>query len=496
MKGLVVPSPRRMFFWLLALLSIAFLASCGSASSPLAESDSEEAAEAATPDDTTVTATDAPEPKEAGDGSFSSTIVPIVEATCARCHTERGPGTVHLAVDTAADVQANALDIAAVVGAGVMPPWPASEHSVEMKDNWSLTQDEIDAVVAWHADGAEIDVAPDTQIVASQPVIGLADYDEEVFALGAYDGEKGQPDEYRCFIYDPAVEGDTFITGYEFVPDQTEVVHHLIGYLADASLMDAALARNGEDGQDGWSCFGGSGIGAGEIFLGWAPGQNPVIAPEGTGLHLGDGDFMVLQIHYHYEVEAPADLSTIRLTYDNDPSTTELQLSQFLAPAEIPCLSTESGPLCNRDNAMIDAIAKYGPEGVRNTFINAACGATPEDFAAMTDGIITSSCDLPARVDGTIYSVLGHMHEIGASFRMTMNPDTPEEVVLLDIPNWDFEWQFNFEPAVEIDVTWSDTIRIECTWDRARRDADLEPAYILWADGTDDEMCFAMLTTY
>ena len=70
----------------------------------------------------------------------------------------------------------------------------------------------------------------------------------------------------------------------------------------------------------------------------------------------------------------------------------------------------------------------------------------------MTDGIAWSSCDLDVRGFGTIHSVLGHMHEIGATFRMTLNPDTPDEVVLLDIPRWDFDWQLNYEPIEEISV--------------------------------------------
>ncbi|MEL6981222.1 MAG: monooxygenase, partial [Actinomycetota bacterium] len=64
-----------------------------------------------------------------------------------------------------------------------------------------------------------------------------------------------------------------------------------------------------------------------------------------------------------------------------------------------------------------------------------------------------------------------------------------------DIPDWDFDWQYNYQPADTIVIDADDVIRIECGWDRARRDPTLEPAYVLWADGTDDEMCFATLTT-
>ena len=67
--------------------------------------------------------------------------------------------------------------------------------------------------------------------------------------------------------------------------------------------------------------------------------------------------------------------------------------------------------------------------------------------------------------------------------------------VLLDIPVWDFDWQLIYEPTESIVIDRGDTIRIECTWDRALRDPLLEPAYVLWADGTDDEMCFSTVVT-
>ena len=46
---------------------------------------------------------------------------------------------------------------------------------------------------------------------------------------------------------------------------------------------------------------------------------------------------------------------------------------------------------------------------------------------------------------------------------MTLNPDTPEELVLLDIPVWDFDWQLIYEPTDSIIIDYGDTIRIECT---------------------------------
>ena len=53
--------------------------------------------------------------------SFQNDIMPIIESSCARCHTGIGPGTPHALFETAADVSANAFAVAAVVEAGIMP---------------------------------------------------------------------------------------------------------------------------------------------------------------------------------------------------------------------------------------------------------------------------------------------------------------------------------------------------------------------------------------
>jgi len=423
---------------------------------------------------------------------FAEEVLPIIEFTCARCHTGGGPGTPHLRLETVADAIENSDLIVEAVGLGAMPPWPSSNLSVAFKNDWSLTATERDALIAW-ARRPLTDLDPTTPITSTAGIKTLSDVDYEIAPLGGYDGEQDQPDEYRCLIYDLPFDETTWIKGYEFVPDQTEVVHHAIGYKLGGeqrAAADVLAANDPENG--GWTCFGGTGL-PDQRVLGWVPGLGPREYPEGSGLRLRADDFIVIQVHYHYEVEAPVDFSSLRLDV---AGTEELPLDsvesvRFFAPAEIPCASWEEGPLCERSAALAAAEAKYGEAGTQANLINSICEASPEDFAHMTDGVASASCDLPVREGGQIVSVLGHEHEIGASFRMTLNPGSPDELILLDIPDWDFQWQLAYEPVDEIFVKPADIIRIECSWDRSLRDDDLEPAYVLWADGTHDEMCFA-----
>ncbi|MFN6120090.1 MAG: hypothetical protein ACK5CE_10745 [Actinomycetes bacterium] len=286
-------------------------------------------------------------------------------------------------------------------------------------------------------------------------------------------------------------------------------MHHALLFRADASTRQAAEQADAADPAIGWECGGLAGCagGTGDVdqILSWAPGQDPTRLPADTGIPLAAGDFFVTQIHYHYDEATnglPPDSSRIVLDLASDEviaaaggSLDPIELTLYLGPAEIPCSTGETGPLCDRATMQAQLIETWGPAmGRIADFLMLQCGATLDDFAGMTNGVASSTCDLPA-TPGRIVSVWGHMHEIGASFRMTLNPDTPEERVLLDIPTWSFDWQLDYRPIEAIVLDRDDVIRIECSWDRSLMDDDLEPRYVMWAEGTEDEMCYSQIVT-
>jgi len=429
------------------------------------------------------------------DGDFATSIVPIFESKCASCHNAGGPGATHWQLSTADDLVQTHQWIASVVQSGFMPPWPAGGESPLFHEDRGLAADQIEAIVAWAGDGAPLDVDPSTPI--SAPVTqGLTNFDVEIAPDEPYQGSTAQADDYRCLVYDLGLDEPAWLQAYEFVPDQVAVVHHAVGYLIPASKRDRAAALNAEDEAGGWACYGGAGLGRDDLFLGWAPGQQPTIYPEGSGRLVEPGDFVVLQIHYHYDIDAPEDASTFRVDWaDADTGLDRIQYQQYLGPAEIPCGVDETGPLCDRTTAIAKARSLYGVEGVLADGINQVCGLSPSAFEPLTDGIATSECTLPVLAYGEIVSIFGHQHEIGKSIKLTLNAGGPDERVLLDIPDWSFDWQLNYEPVESIVIGEGDEILVECSWDRGRRDPDLEPSYVLWADGTNDEMCFAAIAT-
>ena len=468
---------------------------------------------------------------EIATGAFAATVQPVLESRCVSCHTTGGPAWSTLALDTAGDAAAIADDIAFVTGIGFMPPWLPSDLSPAYVHEWSLSDDEITAIKDWAEAGGGLDVRPSTPLVVrAQAIIPIAEDQKIGPRDGLYtgysrpDGSPVKKDDYRCQVHQVAdPEGDgNWVKGFEFRPDQESVVHHAIVYRVPAAAAeevaakiaaeDAVEAAESLSDEPGWTCFGLSGLASDGVYSiqGWAPGQSPTVYPDGYGLYLWPGDMIVNQIHYHYDHDTPPDGSWIILDTATPEEVaagmTHIDGNSYLTPAEVPCTPAEAAvaaeraasidgyvDLCVRANVLAEIGDKYDRFApLIPGLLLAQCGGTVDDYDDLEGSVGYSSCDLPARNTGTIHTVLGHMHEFGAAYRMTLHPDTPQERILLDIPVWDFEWQLNYEPVEHIRIERGDTVRFECWWDRTLQHMP-EPRYITWNEGTVDEMCFSSI---
>jgi hypothetical protein len=148
-------------------------------------------------------------------------------------------------------------------------------------------------------------------------------------------------------------------------------------------------------------------------------------------------------------------------------------------------------------------VAHYG---VENAFIPDAllrlCDKTLADYprAVGAGTAITTSCKRPVRAKETIFGVAGHMHLRGRDVRVELDPGTPRQQMLLHIPAWDFHWQDVYYLVHPIHIGPGDTIRVSCTFDNSAAaqpvvdGKPLRPRYVLWGEGTTDEMCLGMLS--
>jgi polyisoprenoid-binding protein YceI/mono/diheme cytochrome c family protein len=427
--------------------------------------------------------------------SFSGEVQPLLEQHCASCHQDEGVGSDVWALDTAGDASEVAEGLGLVVQSRYMPPWPASDVGIPLEHDRSLSDDDLATLVSWAQAGGPLDVDASTAVVADEGTEPELERDLVLTMPEAYAGSTDTPNDYRCFTLDPELTETTYLRGLMFEPDQEEVTHHALTFLVDGRSADDLERLDDADPGVGWECYSGPGNrGRSDQIGAWAPGGQPAVYPEGVGMKMEPGDKIVVQVHYHYIHEAPADASSLVLDLVEDPTDVrEVRFDVLLAPAEIPCGPDESGPLCDREASLARAVESFGRIAeITANGLHFMCGSSPGDAVLDERGRSHASCDHPINWEGEVLSVWGHMHEYGESFRMYLNKGTPEEKILLDLPAWDFAWQMGYDPVEDIFVGPGDTISIECTWDRA-----LVPdaRHVIWAEGTEDEMCYSTVVS-
>lgn len=443
--------------------------------------------------------------------SFRDAVQPVLEANCASCHATGEVGAAHWTLDTAGDAARVSDGIGPVTASGYMPPWPASDEGVPLAHSKKLSQADVDTLVAWSRAGGPLDVPADTPVraVPSASTVEVR-HDLTLPMPDPYTGSLDTPNDYRCFVLDPGLTAPTYVTGYEVTPGQREEIHHVQIFHVTADQAKAGADRSGADGRPGWSCYAGPGLpgkgpapaatgqrrkgftGQGGLIAGWVPGQDPSVYPEGSGILFQPGDAIVLQVHYHYAHTATPDRTTVALqTEPGTASVRPIDIVNPLAPVEIPCMPGTDAPLCDRAAALADNANLYGPSGALiEAGLLALCRQTPEGMTQGFAGVARSSCDYQVPLNGDLVAAMGHMHTLGRSFRLTLDPGTDHEKVLLDIPAWNFDWQMNYQLAEPLRVQAGQTIRMDCSWDRSI-DPNRPPKYIVFAEGTEDEMCFS-----
>jgi hypothetical protein len=314
-------------------------------------------------------------------------------------------------------------------------------------------------------------------------------------------------DDYRCFLLDPGLGADAFLTGATFTPGDPALVHHAILYRIPPADLRAAQTADAASPGSGWTCFGGTGLSGQRTvedldsapwLSAWAPGAGEQVFGSGVGVQLAAGTRIALQVHYHVSRRGGADTSRVRLRLA--PRTAKLApLSTMLlaAPVELPCPAAERGPLCDRGTALLDLTHRFG----------AASGRTPHALQLLCGGDLlrpragpVQRCDRPVRQPATVRAAAGHMHLLGRSIRIELNPGTPRARVLLDRRVWNFDDQRATPLETPVRMRAGDVLRVTCTHDAAlrRQLPDLRrepPRYVLWGEGTADEMCLGILST-
>ncbi len=309
--------------------------------------------------------------------------------------------------------------------------------------------------------------------------------------------QPGTTDDYHCTLMNPHVTRSSYVISSQFFPGSSED-HHAILYLVPPSL--AATAERHDVGGKGWPCFGAAsepGLPVDQILSTpmlsvWTPGHGADVLPKGTGIALPAGGLVIMQVHYNLLAgDKPVKNSLVLHTVPISTPLKPLKLLVMYAPPDIPCPAGITGALCSRSASLANLGQRFGQSAVQ--FVNdveKVCGRNPSN---PPEGDSTS-CAWPLWGGGYLVRVQGHMHLLGRSFQMVLNPGTSRATTVLNVPSYNFDYQKAYNLSAPVAMRAGDSIEVSCTYDPKlaqelpilRKDP---PHFVTWGEGSSDEMC-------
>ena len=374
-------------------------------------------------------------------------VLPVAKQNCTVCHVVGGIG--HFGMEDLDAVVEHEDLIVDYVELGLMPPWmPAKDCGPDgaphtYHGDRSLTDEEKLVFTRWR-EGGFVYGDPSEENGDEPAVIGLPRVDLALEPAQVYiPTDAAGADDYHCFILDPAQATEKFVTGYDIVPGERAIVHHVLLFAVDRA---AAQVHEDETPGFGWSCFGGPDVENGNGFpntLGaWAPGTDATVFPAGTGIALSPDDVIVMQVHYNFAAivgPAPADQSSVQLQLE-------------------------------------DAVAN-----------EALLVPVPNDDFSLPPGVETTDTLVVPGLGRKIWGVMPHMHQLGQSISLK----AASAGCIVDVPIWDFQWQqsYFFKDVDFVQLGGLEQVTLSCTWFNPTANT------ITWGEGTTDEMCLAYAYT-
>ena len=396
--------------------------------------------------------------------TWSRDVSRIAQIKCQRCH--RPNDIAPFALTTYEEAAKWAEDIGHAVGSGHMPPWKPVPGHGNFRDNFGLTEDERQTILAWVAGGApEGDPADLPEPLPETGEWELGEPDQIIEMPESFTMTRGQ-ETNRCFVLPVDLPVDRFVAAAQVKPGNRNIVHHAIVFLdttGQAEKLDAA-----EEGP-GYTCFGGPGIkinaGLGLGLLdslgalgGWVPGARVQRLPEGVGIFLSKKARIVLQLHYNAFSRGGEDKTRIGLYFSKE-GTVERRLMYV--------------PVLNSSFVI--------PPGA-------------EDYE------VKASLRVPFFFDAKAIQIIPHMHTRGRQIKVELErSDTVESMIRID--KWDFNWQNFYMYEDPVPMPAGSTVRLSCRFDNSGKGGgghghgpeEEAPKEVRWGESTSDEMCLVFL---
>ena len=375
----------------------------------------------------------------AGTPTFAKDIAPILYENCVACH--RPNHLAPMSLITYADARPWARAVKTKVLAREMPPWGADSSIRAYKNDASLTQAEIDIIVAWVDGGApegnHADL-PEVPQFAEGWSIGEPDLIFTMLEPFAVPADGTVP--YSYVTVPTNLTEDIWISAHEFRPGDRRVLHHVIPTVLEddgkPATGEVKLQRDGTRTRAPGASIGG-----------YVPNRLGTVYEDGVAVKLPAGADIEAQMHYTTIGEPVLDRSSWGVVLTREPDSTLRR--------------ARGGRVANLTFAIEPGNADYA---------------------------VTASRTIEE--DTYLANMMPHMHVRGKSAKYTVKYPDGREVVALWVPNYDFNWQLRYQLEEPIFMPKGSVIEAEFHYDNSGTNRfNPDPtAEVHWGNQTWEEM--------
>jgi len=364
----------------------------------------------------------------AKDVTYHGDIDKLVQEKCLPCHREGGVGPFKL--DSYAEVKKRGAMLNRVMAEGIMPPWFAKESAAPFLNDSSLTKEEKDRFSAWVSAGmpeGDRRKATKAPTFVAEWTIGKPDAEFKIPQPVMIPAEGILP--YKIVDVPTNFTEDKWVEKIEVLPGDRSVVHHVLVFARTPG------SNRAEDQLEG----------VGGYFGIYVPGNSALVYGNGLAKQIPKGAVLRFQIHYTTNGAETTDQTKIGLVFAKAP----------------PKLEVKTGSLAN--------LALFIPAKANNHRVEA-------------------KLEVPQNVQ--ILSFLPHMHLRGKAAKYELVDDSGARNTLLNVPNYDFNWQLNYILQKPLEVTKGQSLVYTAWYDNsAENPANPNPnKLVTWGEQTDDEM--------
>ncbi len=362
---------------------------------------------------------------------------------------------------------------------GYMPPFFGADDGSRLLNYRGLSERDIRKIEKWVDDGMpEGDVSNTTAYLppeASTPAGTMREFTMEAPFQPAQYQSNGE-DIYQCFLFDPGFEKTTYVFANDVLPDNDNIVHHVIMYAISPENRESAREAEAADPDPGYRCYGGplpdvsEGLGGNFITV-WAPGNQPAESTT-QALKVEAGSLLAMQVHYFTRQDPQGiDQSTVRLWTSETMPQEQLHMLLFADPD----LDIPPNEANHRESlALLADLYVFLLQNFNEPRV-------PE-----------------AQLPMTIHSVSPHAHLLGKEITFSVVRRDGSEEEVLHIPKWDFNWQTTYNLKTPVVIDQWDQLKITCIYDNSADNPNQPsspPIEVSWGDATTDEMCLVFLGT-